>query len=410
MKRRILYIALIMMAVTGCRERGDVYMDPNDPMNMSYTTYAEQFDIIWRGINTHYVFWSEDKTNWDDVYQTMMPKFRALDSIYVADTTVVDSVTYVKLYSEACSTLIDHHMAIMWRDVHTNKKYVFRPGENEVRKRDYTQGQVYTSDTIIGSIKECITKGLLDGGRWGKWNKENNNFFGTVTLENGKKIAYLWQDAFMMNQVINSQASNEEEAQYIKNIQNWMKMCLSEPNLAGVILDNRNNRGGAVKDLNLIVSPFITKPIHFADVRYKEGTGRYEYTAWEASIVDTVAEAKRNLEAEHIPYVVLTNAYSISMGESSSMVIKLMPTGHMIGERTFGAHGMLINQHSIFYNGTFGNQNDKHYIYTANLQVNFTDGGILEGVGITPDEEALQADLGYDGVLQKALDYIKGYK
>jgi len=398
------------MAITGCREQGDVYMDPNDSMNMNYTTYAEQFDVIWRGINTHYVFWSEDKTNWDAVYQTMMPKFRALDSLYKADTTVVDSAAYVMLYSEACSSLLDHHMAIMWRDVHTNKQYVFRPGEKEVRSRDYTMGQVYTSDTIISCIKEGITAGMLDGGRWGKWGENYHNFFGTATLEDGRKVAYLWQDGFTMSQAINSQATNEEEAQFIKNIKSWMLMCTTEPNLAGIILDNRNNLGGAVNDLRLIVSPFITEPIHFADIRYKEGMGRYEYTAWEASIVDTVADAKRNLEAEHIPYVVLTNAYSISMGETSASVIKMMPTGHMIGERTFGAHGMLINQHSLFYNGTFGSKSDKHYIYTANLQVNFTDGGILEGTGITPDQEALQADFGYNGVLQKALDYIKGYK
>lgn len=409
MKRRILYIALIALAVTGCREQGDIYMDPNDRMNMSYSTYAEQFDIIWRGINTHYVFWSEDKTNWDAVYQTMIPKFSALDSLYKADTTVVDSAAYVKLYSEACSTLIDHHMAIVWRDVHTNKEYIFHPGEKEVLSRDYTRGQVYTSDTIISSIKECIAAGLLDGGRWGTWGEEYHNFFGTATLPDGRKIAYLWQNGFTMSRAINGQAGNEEEAQFIKNIRSWLQMCTTDPNLAGIILDNRNNRGGNVSDLKLIISPFITEPIHYADIRYKEGTGRYEYTAWEASTVDTVADVKRNLEAEHIPYVVLTNAYSISMGEISAKVITMMPTGHMIGERTFGAHGMLIDNPSLFYNGTFGNQSGKHYIYTANLQVNFTDGGILEGTGITPNQEARQADHGYDGVLQKALDYIKSY-
>lgn len=409
MKKSILYILLTALIVTGCRQKGDVYFDPNESLNMQYDTYADQFDAIWRGINTHYVFWSEDKTNWDEVYQTMLPKFRALDSAYVADSTAVDSIAFVKLYTEACSSLLDHHMAIMWRDVHTNKQYVFRPGVYEVNSRDYTRGQVYTSDTIMSRIKECITVGMLDGGRWGKLNGYNN-FFGTRTLEDGRKIAYLWQDGFMMTKALESTATNEEEAQYIKNIKSWLQMCLTEPNLAGIILDNRNNLGGAVKDLKLIVSPFITEPIHFADIRYKEGVGRYEYTAWEPYTVDTTAQEKRDLKAEHIPYVVLTNAYSISMGECSSMVIKMMPTGHMIGERTFGAHGMLVNEHSLFYNGTFGDRSSKHYVYTANVQVNFTDGGILEGIGITPDQEALQSENGYSGVLQKAIDYIKTYE
>lgn len=118
---------------------------------------------------------------------------------------------------------------------------------------------------------------------------------------------------------------------------------------------------------------------------------------------------RRDLEAENIPYVVLTNAYSISMGEMSSAAIKLLPTGCMIGERTFGAHGQLISLSTIFHDGTFGDPNGKHYVYTSSLQLQFLEDGILEGQGITPDKSILQMESGYAGAMEKAIDYIKAY-
>lgn len=414
MNKRLLYIILAVLIFAGCREKGDVYLDPSDPTNMLYTTYANQFDIIWRGINTRYVFWSDDNTDWNNTYQTMMPKFAALDSLYDANGIIPDSATMVGLYADVTSTLLDHHMTIIWNDVHTDKKYSYTPGYKEVMRRDYTQGQTYTRDTISGAIKEAITAGLLDNGRFGKWDNDNTNFFGFRTLEDGRKIAYLWQNSFMMIKAITGTAANEEALQYAKNINTWLQMCLTEPNLAGIILDNRCNRGGYVQDLNLVISPFIQEPLHYANIRYKEGIGRYEYSAWEPAYVkavtDTTPNSSRNLEAEHIPYIVLTNACSISMAETSATIIKSLPTGCMIGERTFGAHGQLISYGTIYHEGRFGDANGKHYVNMSNYQVEFTNGGLLEGIGITPTINALQADKGYMGVLQAAIDYIKEYR
>ena len=66
MKKNLLYLAVLAMLMSGCRQKGDIYLDPSDPINMSYTTYADQFEVIWRGMNTYYVFWSEDSTDWNE--------------------------------------------------------------------------------------------------------------------------------------------------------------------------------------------------------------------------------------------------------------------------------------------------------------------------------------------------------
>ena len=162
--------------------------------------------------------------------------------------------------------------------------------------------------------------------------------------------------------------------------------------------------------MRIVVGAFINEPLQYGNLRYKEGAGRYEYTDWIPAIADTLdIRNRRDLAAQNIPYVVLTNAYSISMAEASSAAIKLLPTGCMIGERTFGAHGQLTSLSTIFHDGTFGDKNGKHYVYTSSLQTQFLDGGILEGYGITPDKSILQMESGYAGAMEKAIDYIKAY-
>ena len=408
MKKQLLYIAAcVLLVLTGCRQKGDIYVDPNDPMNLNYSTYAKQFDIIWRGMNMYYVFWSEDSTNWDAVYKTMKPKFEALDNDYELDGSIPDSLTFVKLYEDVASTLIDHHLVLKVWDVHTKKQYVIRPGNMEVASREYVAGQKYGKDVMKEAIQDYLDRKLLDAGSWGEMGDEAN-FFGIRTLDDGRKVAYLWQSSYDMTETLKKEGSTPEENVFINNIEAWLDMCLTETRLAGIILDNRCNKGGKVKDMKLVVGSFIDEPIHYADVRYKEGSGRYDYTDWIPTYVDT-AETRRNLEKEKIPYIVLTNAYSISMAEASSQVIKNLPTGRMIGERTFGAHGQLLQYNTILHDGTFGSQSGNHYVYTSSVQVRFTNDGILEGKGITPTKAIYQAEEGYLGAMNKALDYIKAY-
>lgn len=411
MRKSLLYIAVMAVVLAGCRQKGDVFYDPNDPLNMAYTTYTGQFEAIWHGLNTHYVFWSEDSTSWDAVYKEMLPRFQELDTAYAQTGAIPDSLTLVGMYKDVASTMIDHHMVIQWRDVHTNKIYQYYPGKEEVNSRDYVQGQSYTHAAMEEAIDGFVTGGLLSSGTWGKMDSREN-FFGIRMVDN-KKIAYYWQNSFYMTSTLKAgEPDTDDEAakQYVKNITGWLDLCLNDSNLLGIILDNRCNNGGLVNDIDIVVGSFISEPLQYGNLRYKEGPGRYEYTDWIPAMADTNnIRNRRDLEAENIPYVVLTNAYSISMGEMSSAAIKLLPTGCMIGERTFGAHGQLISLSTIFHDGTFGDPNGKHYVYTSSLQLQFLEDGILEGQGITPDKSILQMESGYAGAMEKAIDYIKAY-
>lgn len=409
MKKQLLFIAILATMFVGCRQKGDVYFDPNDPMNMSYSTYATQFDVIWRSMNMYYMFWSEDSTDWDNIYTTMRPKFEALDEAYKADNSTPDSITFTTLYQEVTHSLIDHHLVMAIRDVHTDKRYVFRPGQDEVLSREYTAGQVYGRGYMQEAIADYEARKLLDAGQWGKMG-DHINYFGIRTLDDGRRIAYLWQSGYQMKTALEKEDPTDEEKLYINNIQSWLDMCRTESRLAGIILDNRCNSGGEVRDLDLLIAPFINERLHYADIRYKDGPGRYDYTNWIPVYIDTVTRDKRrDIEAEDIPYIVLTNAFSISMGEMSAAIIKHLPTGRMIGERTFGALGRIYDINTLFYDGSFGNIEGKHYVYTSSMQSRFINEGLLEGIGITPTKAVYQAEEGYLGPMNKAIDYIKGY-
>jgi hypothetical protein len=411
MKKGLLYIAMIAVMLAGCRQKGDVYYDPNDQLNMSYATYAGQFEAIWHGLNTHYVFWSEDSTEWDLVYKEMLPRFQELDSAYKNYGTIPDSLTFVGMYQDVTSTLIDHHLAMQIRDVHTNKPYIFKPGQDEVNQRDYVQGQTYSAAAMKEAIDGFVKDGLLTSGTWGK-RGNYVNFFGIRKVDT-KKIAYYWQNNFFMTSTLQAgilDTDDELAQQYTKNIESWLDMCLNDEDLLGIILDNRCNGGGQVADLKIVIGPFISEPLQYGNIRYKEGPNRYEYTNWIPVYADTMdIRNRRDLEDQNIPYVVIANAYSISMAEMSSAAIKLLPTGCMIGERTFGAHGQLNSLSTIFHDGTFGDPNGKHYVYTSSMQTQFLEGGILEGQGVSPDKSILQMESGYAGAMEKAIDYIKAY-
>lgn len=59
-------ILIILASFTGCKK--DIVDDPN---KVDYETDLEQFEAVWNGLNTAYVFWSVDSTDWDAVYKSI---------------------------------------------------------------------------------------------------------------------------------------------------------------------------------------------------------------------------------------------------------------------------------------------------------------------------------------------------
>lgn len=427
MKRNIIILTLVTLFFTGCRKEADYYPYIGEESTLAYNSYASQFDYLWKCISMGYVFWDIEKTNWDAVYEELMPQFEALDAKYKAggDVTLDDLET---LYGRALGGMVDHHMTVVVKNIHPSpndtKPYVaFRPGQAEVATRDYFVESVYDEKVSM--------RAFLDGidGQYSLAVHQSATVFSPalgdsvtyhyclINLPDGRQIPYLWQSGASLMSILPTLGSAAETAAAAAVVNSWFTAVTTIPRaqLAGIILDNRSNSGGETMDVNLIIGSFLNEKAAWGENRTKEGPGHLEYTAWVPTYVfPEYTPYHRDLTAENIPYVVLCDINSISMGEIEPSVIKtLLPTSYIIGERTCGATGSLMPAQNIdiTYGGPFGDiAKMNHYVYTSTMECKI--GGVnREGVGLVPDKIVNRKDYGGDfkPQLDEAIRYIQSY-
>lgn len=198
--------------------------------------------------------------------------------------------------------------------------------------------------------------------------------------------------------------------------QNFLSLIESVPDLKGIVVDTRENNGGSLADMYYLLSPLTSKPVTFGYTRTKNGMGRLDYTPWSPMILypassspDTaLSQLQIKREIGNIPIVALADIYSISMAEMTPMAICALPNGCLIGERTWGGHGPLNNNLNDNYAGSFGNRYFR--VDTSTSLTKNIDGHIYEGIGLTPDIEALYNKdeflNGNDTQLERAIQYI----
>ena len=426
-KISLIILAVIALTFTSCRKTPDYVPYIGESSNLAYSTYAEQFDVLWNNINTGYVFWDVDTTDWDAVYEEYMPRFEELDRRQPWSVTTEE---LQGMYEEIMGGLVDHHMSVKIKNLYPvsmnliNPSHIvsINPADNEIKTRDYYYKASYNLSNEISQFNKKLAAKSVQGyniaySGYEKVNTEDVQVtvcYVLFELPDGRYIPYLWQNGYKMSVIM--QGLNNVYSPYYKAAQlidKWKNAALKthKSKLAGVILDNRCNNGGYLSDLNYVVSPFIKKDLAVISTRYKEGPGRLEHSVWSPVTIKASSE-NRDLSSENIPYVVLSNIYSISMGEITTYNISQLPTGYVIGERTYGATGPLLTDAiDLTYGGPFGDiEKESHYVYTSTYEIKTHEGFVPEGKGFTPDMEVLTKNVGVQGQLDAALEYIKNYK
>ena len=425
MKRNIILLAIIALVFSGCRKEADYHPYIGESDKLAYDSYSTQFEYLWKCISTGYVFWDVDETDWDAVYDEYMPKFEALDAQHQGgqDVTLAE---LNELYTGAMGGLRDHHMLIQIKNLFpaatdTVASTSVSPGGIETGKRDYFIEEPFLEKTRFpGFFTQVSSQYELEAdegfsGMITEINHSGQFHYCLFRLPDGRKIPYLWQSCAAITPILKS--SNPTTQQAAAVIKQWLTAIKETPHeqLAGIILDNRANTGGYQDDLDYLVGSFLNERTEIMQTRYKEGPGRYEHSAWTPYYIDPQAQYHRDITAENIPYVVLCDLNSASMGEIEPSVIKkVLPTSYTIGERTYGATGPLQPTSSINlnYGGPFGNSETMHhYVYTSTFEARI-DGKVLEGTGFTPDQVILRKDHNEDlkPQLDAAIEYIKNYR
>ena len=427
MKKTILLLSLTVLFLAACRKESDYLPYIGESHKLAYSTYEEQFVFLWKSISAGYVFWDVDSTDWDKVYSKYLPRFQELDRHY-ADSGFVRTNELSNLYGAVFGQMIDHHMMVVVQNLHPlpaeeGQLVIIRPGQAEVTERDYyleSNSQAKASMlSFLGDIEsEGYTIVAHESGTFPFYEEAITSsvsyHYILFQLPDGRLVPYLWQSMAAFTPVIRSLGSSTPTGAGAVLLDHWLRAITDTPRdqLAGIILDNRANNGGYQDDLDYLIGTFLNERAEVMQTRYKEGPGRREYSPWTPYFIYPNSTYHRDITAEQIPYVILCDINSASMGEIEPLCAKhVLPTVHTIGERTYGATGPLqpFTDINLNYGGPFGDGNDYrgHYVYTSTFEASI-DGQVLEGIGHTPDQVILRKDCAgsYKPQLDAALNFI----
>jgi len=159
----------------------------------------------------------------------------------------------------------------------------------------------------------------------------------------------------------------------------------------GLIIDLRNNEGG---DMTYSFSELgrLTDEVRFTHrSKTKNGTGPDDYTEWYNW------ELTPRSPYFDKPIVLITDRYTISAGERTTMALKTLPNLIHLGDTTNGAHSTKIGKELV--NGWY---------YSVSPQIiEVSEGVSFEGIGLIPDilvkNTIEELEAGQDLTLEEAL-------
>lgn len=379
----LFYLTLYTVGfLTSCQKEDFITTDT--PSN-----FNEIFESFWNNMNTNYVYWDIDPTNWDNIYKKYKPVFEKLNLNNNSD--VIKSVQY---FTDVTKDLIDGHFYISFTNPAITNSSVYPSLIRKERFPSFHYPYQYFD----------IDLNYLDPNY--RLGHDNNNIINgqplTVlcgTIEN--KILFFSCTGFSLLKSYKSNTANSVQA----TLQYFFNNLANLPvNIKGIIIDVRGNLGGDISDLNFFVGHLIDKPLHFGYTQSKSSNGKLDFTPWIKAFVNP----EPNSKAVKIPIVVLADLNSASLSEAVLIAIKSLSNGIFVGETTWGATGPLAEQ-EIYNAGQFEIENFLS-VQTSSCKFKYLDGKIYEGIGFPPDISvpfnAIAISNGKDTQLEKAISII----
>lgn len=380
-------LILGLLLTAGCfsctKESGPV----SDPKPVNFSQVLDQF---WNSMNTRYVFWKEDATDWDAMYAKYKPIFDELDYYKTADLR--KSVNY---FREMTAGLTDAHYYISFTHPALKDSAVY-PALDKKRRSEYYHNPF--------NYMQLVTTKLDAGYMIGTDNvtDPSRNVTGICGTFNGKVLYFSCNNFYLYD------AYNSAKANALKPVLQYFftQLQLSPSPYKGVIIDIRGNGGGDISDLNFLMGRFVTSPLAFGSTRYKTGAGRLDYTPWLSSNITPLTNSK----GITIPVIALADNFSASLAESVTMAIRQTPNGYFIGEPTWGANGPYAFNEQLYNAGPFELEGFMK-VQTSSAAFRDINGNFLEGNGIVPDlfVPFSRSDLmaGQDNALRLAIERLQ---
>lgn len=331
----ILAAVSLLLCLQGCHPAPDYQDDP----------YGN-FDCLWQTVNDHYCFFEEKDIDW----QAVGAAFRAKVS---ADTR------WDQLYSICAS------MLYTLEDGHVNLTTPFATSYYRKWWTDYPQDfNLRTLQENYLNFQYLSTSGIM-----------------YAMLED--HVAYIYIPSF-------SSRIGRGNLDYVLAL-------LSDSR--GLIIDIRDNGGGLLTNIEVLVSRFIDRDYTGAYITHKLSPAHGDFSA-PYPLVYKPAEEDRVKYTR--PVVVLTNRSCFSAANSFAAVMKGLPQVVVAGARTGGGGGMPFT--SELPNGW-------SVRFSACPMYDSAGRSIESGIDPTPGFEATSPAVelaeGKDAILDLAIDYVK---
>lgn len=406
---RLAVTASLLLSLASCRKESEVFDFPNPNTRVS-KTYSQQFETVWQGMDQGYVFWGRDTVDWDARYQQYQPIFAEFDT----RPKRVSYAEYAAAWEGLFEGLLDHHLMGMFYSPYGKMAAYVNPGHNNYSHQSSAGFEREKQLEVLKKRSDLVRYIGCDPQDYGQVNIPGTYFALIKGRNAGELIAYFRFTNFYLNDIyryrdaipnsVSAQAALRafygprywegamEEASYINN-----------DSVVGIIMDLRGNGGGSTGDLQPFIASLTQGQNTVGYTRVKDGFGRLDYSPW--SEYNIPCPSRHILKEK--PIVVLADINSVSCAELATMLIKNLPNGTFIGERTYGAIGALMpnssTAHDIFYSGCMGDYDFfeygasiyeykdffPYYIYTSTYHMVDINHNDVEGVGVQPDHEVL---------------------
>ena len=329
MKYTIYFLVIACLVSTSCSEL--VFGD-----DLESSSAQDNFDYLWTECSERYTFFELKEIDWQEVrvrYQAQI-------------TEGMDEVELFDVLAKMLNELKDGHVNLI-----SNFNVSFFPveqlGQDNFDFRIIEDNYLPTDYFISGPFRH----GLIANGEVGYL--RFGSFTGSVSENNLGFILERYKDT------------------------------------KGLILDLRENGGGAVSDVYSILSRFVPETTLVARSRIKSGPGINEFTELEDAIVEPTSGTSYNKKV-----IVLVDRGTYSAGSFFSLATKEIPNLILMGDFTGGGLGAPNG-------GELPNGWEYRFSITQTLDLN---GNNYEN-GVPPDIEAFinWDDRNKDEVIERAL-------
>ncbi|MEA3450941.1 MAG: S41 family peptidase [Bacteroidota bacterium] len=335
MKKLLYTISIITILFTTSCEK--LFMDKEPGISPN-----EIFEQVWSFADANYSFFDYKGINWDSVKSVYEPKI----SDEMTDEALFDTLA---------------NMLFLLRDGHVNLKSDF----------DFSRNWHWYLDYPSNFSFDLLERNYFN---------HQEQYMGGFVIHDFDDVGYIYYSSFM-NMV------NQDDLNYI-----FEKF----ENHKGLILDFRNNGGGAILNIFAIANRFTDTEINVAYEIHKNGPKHEDFTEKEYHTLTPIEDA----ESYTKPVVILTNRLCYSATNFIVTLMRELPNVTIIGDKTGGGGG--IPSYTELSNG---------WIIRVSTSRLFTLDGFNVENGVEPDIKIDQNDTdtnnGIDTILEEALNFIR---